>query len=167
MESYGKNNGQNPFTPFTFKIKLASSIAVLAMAGFGYDTYRLWETLALGSLPVLERGFGFERTLWKLPVLFVDDYADVTADLIRLAYVEALYRVDEWEYERLTRKHWQDVLYQTSVTENLDYVLQKHPMIAVDIDFVRPIHYFNCKRMGGCGPGTKRTPYNICNEVTY
>jgi hypothetical protein len=168
MDSHGKKDGEkNPFTPMTFKTKIASSVAVLAMSGFGFDTYRLWETLALGSIPVVERGFGFERTLWKLPALFVDDYADLTADMIRLAYVEAIYRADEWEYNRLTRKYWQDLVYQTSITENLDYVMERHPMRAVDEDFMRPYTYFNCKRMGGCGPDTKRTPYNNCLEVSY
>lgn len=168
VESYGKKTGEkNPFTPMKFKMKIASSISVLAMSGFGFDTYRLWETLSLGSMPVVEHGFGFERTLWKLPVLFVDDYADLTADIIRSAYVEAIYRADEWEYERLTTKHWYDVLFQTAMTESLDYALEKHPMKAVDTGFTRPYTYFNCERMGGCGPGTKRTPLNKCLEVSY
>lgn len=168
IESHGKRNGQaNPFTPASFKVKLASSVAVLAMSGFGFDTYRLWETLSLGSIPVIERGFGFERTLWKLPALFVDDYADLTVDIIKVAYIEALYRADEWEYERLTMRHWEDIIFQTAVSENLDYVLAKHPMKAVDENFARPLNYFNCIKLGGCGPGTLRTPYNICDEVSY
>ena len=31
-----------------YRLKLATSRAVLCMSGLGYDTYRLWETLALG-----------------------------------------------------------------------------------------------------------------------
>lgn len=168
IESHGKMKGQpNPFTPASFKVKISTSIAVLAMAGFGFDTYRLWETLALGSIPILEHGFGFERTLWKLPALFVDDYSELTSDIIRLAYVEALYRVDEWDYTRLTRKHWQDLVFQTSVTESLDYVMERHPMSAVDANFTRPYQYFSCDKMGGCGPGTKRTPHSVCIETPY
>lgn len=78
-----------------FYIELARSMAILAIPGMGYDTYRLWETLALGSMPVLERGVGLDRTLYRLPALLVDDFADVTPDLVRQAYVEALYRADE------------------------------------------------------------------------
>ena len=78
-----------------FYIVVARSYAILAMPGLGYDTYRLWETLALGSMPVLERGVGLDRTLYRLPALLVDDFADVTPDLVRQAYVEALYRADE------------------------------------------------------------------------
>jgi hypothetical protein len=65
------------------------------MPGLGYDTYRLWEVLALGAMPVLERGIGFDRTLYRLPALLVDDFADLTPELVRQAYVEALYRVDD------------------------------------------------------------------------
>jgi hypothetical protein len=74
---------------------VAQSYSVLCMPGLGYDTYRLWEVLALGAMPVLERGIGFDRTLYRLPALLVDDFADLTPELVRQAYVEALYRVDE------------------------------------------------------------------------
>lgn len=78
-----------------FYTSMATSMAVLALPGLGYDTYRLWEVLALGSMPVLERGVGLDRTLYRLPVLLVDDFADLTPDLLRQAYVEAIYRADE------------------------------------------------------------------------
>lgn len=78
-----------------FYIVTARSYAVLAMPGLGYDTYRLWESLALGSMPVLERGTGLDRSLYRLPALLVDDFADLTPYLVRQAYVEALYRADD------------------------------------------------------------------------
>jgi hypothetical protein len=36
--------------------------------------------------------------------------------------------------------------------------------LSVDVGFTRPLDYFNCERMGGCGRGTLRTPYNVCDE---
>ena len=78
-----------------FSTTLANTMAVLAIPGMGYDTYRLWETLALGAMPVLERGVGLDRTLYRLPALLLDDFADLTEDLLRQAYVEALYRADD------------------------------------------------------------------------
>ena len=50
------------------------------------------------------------RSLYKLPVLLVDDFADVTPELVRQAYVEALYRVEDWEFTRITEKHWIGIL---------------------------------------------------------
>jgi hypothetical protein len=48
------------------------------MPGLGYDTYRVYETLAAGSMPVLEKGVGLDRSWHKLPVLQLDDFADAT-----------------------------------------------------------------------------------------
>ncbi len=60
----------------------------------------------------------------------MDDYADLTADMIREAYVEAIYRADEWEYERLTMKFWRDTVFEVAKTENTSIVLERHPMKA-------------------------------------
>jgi hypothetical protein len=82
------------------------------------------------SIPVLERGVGLDRTLWKLPALLVDDFADLTAALIQSAYVEALYRAEEWEYERLTTKWWRDTVFQVAARNSTDFLLERHPMKA-------------------------------------
>ena len=97
-----------------FMRKIMGAYAVLQLPGLGYDCFRIWETLLAGSMPVLERGTGLDRSLYKLPVLLVDDFADITPELVRQAYVEALYRVDEWEYWRITEKHWIGILKEVS-----------------------------------------------------
>jgi hypothetical protein len=145
-----------------FRMKIVSSMAVLCMPGLGYDTYRLWETLGSGSLPVVERGFGMDRTFYKLPVLMLDDYADLNANLLRQAYAEALYLAEEWEYERMTRRYWQSLIYETAETSSLEPLLSKHPMSAADETFTRPLVHYDCDSLGGCGPGTKRTPKKYC-----
>ena len=106
----------------------------------------------------------------------MDDFADLTGEFIQGAYVEAMYRIDEWEYQRLTVAWWERLLYQTSVDGNSDYLMQNHPMDAgekccscayinvfiVDTGFTRPLVPFDCVAMGGCGAGTKRTPRVSC-----
>eukprot|EP01035_Chromulina_nebulosa_P022397 gene22397-29001_t len=145
-----------------FRMKLVSSYAVLAMPGMGYDTYRIWESLASGSMPVIERGVGLDRTVYKLPVLLVDDFYDINPEMLRQAYVEALYWSEEWEYERMLVKHWEYMLFEASETAS-DEVLQRlHPMSGVDTNFTRPLVPFDCESMGGCGPGTKRVPKKSC-----
>ena len=93
-------------------ITVASSYATLALPGLGYDTFRLWESIALGTMPIIEKGVGFDRLLYKLPVLLVEDFADVTPKMVRQAYVECLYRAEEWEYRRISQKFWVRLLYQ-------------------------------------------------------
>ncbi len=59
----------------------------------------------------MEKRTGLDRTLYRLPALLLDDFADLTPKLLREAYVEALYRADEC-YTRITERHWQRVIFE-------------------------------------------------------
>ncbi len=167
-ECVKKNVGEPAF--FSFKRKepkqvfneaLRASKTVLAMPGLGYDTYRLWEALAFGSVPVMERGFGLDRTVYKLPVLLVDDFYDLTKELLEQAYIEAIYRGlrNEWEFQRMKPSWWLEILFNASVSGTSDLLMERHPVKGVvDTDFTRPLVPFDCKAMGGCGNGTKKMP---------
>ena len=100
--------------------------------------------------------------MYKLPVLLLDDFADISPFVIRQAYVEALYHADEWEYERLTKQYWEGLIYEIAESGNIDRMLQKHPISAMDESFTRPLIPFDCEAMGGCGEGTKRVPRESC-----
>lgn len=65
------------------------------------------------------RGTGFDRTFWRLPVLLVDDFADITPDLLRTAYVEAVYRAGDFEFERLKQSFWWSVIMNVSASGNI------------------------------------------------
>ena len=54
--------------------KLSSSKFVLGLPGLGYDCYRNWEAMTMGSLIVTERGVGLDRTVRE--VVFLSSYAD-------------------------------------------------------------------------------------------
>ena len=44
----------------------------------------------------------------------MDDFDELTPQLLRAAYVEALYRVDEFEFERLTQSYWHALIGKVS-----------------------------------------------------
>lgn len=139
--------------------KIARSKFVLALPGLGYDTHRLWEAFTLGSIPIFERGVGYERTFWKLPVLLVDDYSEVNEDLLRQAYVEAMYRASEFEYFRLRQSFWTDIIGFTASSvynKKGDFLSKVFPMKAEKENFVRPFHPCD-----NCIPG-KITPKTYC-----
>lgn len=92
----------------------------------------------------------------------MDDFHDVTPALLRMAYVEALYRVEEFEFERLTQSFWWTFIMNVSTTRSSQTVYDKFPPEADDPSFVRPFEYFNCHQDNSCGPGTKRIPVNMC-----
>ena len=43
--------------------KFGQSIFGLGMPGLGYDCFRNWELLTMGSMVVTERGVGYDRTV--------------------------------------------------------------------------------------------------------
>mmetsp|Transcript_33323 Transcript_33323/g.62143 ORF Transcript_33323/g.62143 Transcript_33323/m.62143 type:complete len:109 (+) Transcript_33323:874-1200(+) len=92
----------------------------------------------------------------------VDDFADVTSELVHSAYVEALYRRDHWDYRRLLKDFWKVVMYGVAEAKDSQLLLDLFPMKAEDAGFTRPAFPFNCAKMGGCGEGTKRTPAKYC-----
>ena len=144
---------------------LTRTYAVLCVPGLGYDTFRLWETLASGSMPIVERGVGFDRVLYKLPALIVDDFADLTPDLIKHAYVEAMYRADQWDYKRMTTRWWERLIYKVSETGSIATLLRLHPLTVEDESFTRPmVPGYVCDEGSsrGCGKGTKRVPRRSC-----
>jgi hypothetical protein len=65
-----------------------------------------------------------------LQILVLDDYLTITELTLRQAYIEAVYWEDEWEYERLTQRYWEHLIYRVSEAGNIDYLLEKHPMHA-------------------------------------
>ena len=86
----------------------------LALPGLGFDCYRIWEMLTMGVVSIIEKGVGLDRTLHRLPALLVEDFSDVTPALLTgRPYVEAVYRADEFEFERLTQSFWYNVISTT------------------------------------------------------
>jgi len=147
-----------------FYEEMAASMAVLCLPGLGYDSYRLSEALAMGTMPIMERGVGFDRTMHRLPALLVDDFSELSLHTIQQAYVEALYwaLADAWEYQRVTPQWWTGLIHEASAAGNAKVLEQHHPYSAVDTGFTRPLIPFDCAKMGGCGPGTKRVPKKSC-----
>ena len=77
-----------------------------------------------------------------------------------------VYRVDEFAFDRLQESYWTELIHRVSVEKNISVMLANHPTHATDPGFARPREYYNCEKMGGCGPGTKRTPRNVCAVVS-
>ena len=144
---------------------MVTSAAVLCPPGEGYDSSRIYETLFTGSMPVVERSTGLDRSFYKLPVLMVDDFVVLTPFMIKQAYLEVLYHAEmgRWDYQRLTGQWWENLMMDTAVAKDTSVLMERHPMpIFPDgIPFSRPFVPFDCSK--GCGPGTHRTPpINSC-----
>jgi hypothetical protein len=78
---------------------------VLCPRGNGIDTHRLWETLYMGSIPIVRRDIAHSG--WTdLPILFVDSWEEVTEEMLR----EELERMKskEWNIEKILIGYWID-----------------------------------------------------------
>jgi len=107
---------------------------VLCPSGMGYDTYRHWEVLLMGSIPVFESSPGFDKTFAKLPVVIVASYADVTPALLEAKYAEFARRADlspddpnGFDFQRLRKQYWMDLIFGAADTGSSAQVLANHP----------------------------------------
>jgi hypothetical protein len=149
-------------TPTEYYDRLGKSRFSIALPGLGYDTFRAWESLTFGTIPILEKGIGIDKTMWRLPALIVEDFDMVTPELLHMAYVEAIYRVKEFEFERLTQTFWWSFILNVSRTMSTETVLSKFPLESEDPTFCRPFERFTCHDSNSCGPGTKKIPKSFC-----
>ncbi len=81
---------------------------VLCPDGNGMDTHRIWETLCLGSYPVVERHVFTEEFAKILPLLVVDDWSEVAEHKLHRVYKDFASR--EWCWEALEIDYWENLI---------------------------------------------------------
>lgn len=87
---------------------------VLSPAGGGLDCHRTWEALILGCIPIIRRfNITYEEIYEDLPVLIVDNWSDVTKELL-LNTIEN-FKNKIFNYEKLTLKYWVDKIYNFKI----------------------------------------------------
>jgi hypothetical protein len=78
---------------------------VLAPPGNGIDTHRMWEALYAGAIPIVLRSPAM-RAFTGLPILFVDDFSEITFD--RLREEELRIRSAEWHLDAMFLPYWRE-----------------------------------------------------------
>jgi hypothetical protein len=89
-----------------FYQQISQSKFSICPRGCGIDTYRLWDCICLGCIPIVEKYGGYER-FTDLPILFVDsftDYGKLTEDYLQQKYDEMMTR--KYNYSMLTVDYW-------------------------------------------------------------
>lgn len=117
-------------------LETAESRFALCPSGLGMDTYRLWQTLLLGTIPVVESNPGFDRTYSRLPVLVVRNYTDLTPQLLRRAYPCFKENAHKFNYRALTLPYWLDLVDEAVRTGSIDHVSKLHPHRNAFCDFL-------------------------------
>ena len=71
--------------------------------GNGFDSHRLMEALYLGTIPVVKKCIAMEH-FYDLPILFIDDWNDVTEEFLKVKYEEIMKR--DYDLSKLHVSHW-------------------------------------------------------------
>ena len=80
---------------------------VFAPRGNGIDTHRIWESLYLRSIPIVKKCIGMEQ-FYDLPILFVDDWNNITEDFLNEKYHEIINK--EYPLEKLKIDYWLNLI---------------------------------------------------------
>jgi hypothetical protein len=83
---------------------------VICPRGNGMGTHREWETLYMGSYPIMLKDLN-NRFYSELPFVLVDEWSDVTEDFLNSEYERI--RGKEWNMKMLTFAYWKDKIKST------------------------------------------------------
>jgi hypothetical protein len=88
----------------TYLAHVAAHRFCLSPPGNGIDAHRTWESLYLGSIPIVTTSFA--ATFPALPMLGVDSWADITPELLDEAEVQLQPRFAK--LDQITMSYWRD-----------------------------------------------------------
>jgi hypothetical protein len=86
-----------------FLTDVASSKFEVAPRGNGLDTHRLWESLYLGTIPIVKT-CSLDCLYAGLPVLIVQQWSDVTEEFLERKYKE--FSAQTFNLEKLSMDYW-------------------------------------------------------------
>jgi hypothetical protein len=96
------------FTPRTINWNnIIKYTFVLSPFGFGMDCHRTWETLCLGSIPIIKAP-NFKKLFEDLPVLIVNNWSEVNEDLLNATINN--FKSKTFNYEKLTLGYWKGII---------------------------------------------------------
>lgn len=108
-------------------LEIAQSKFVLCPSGLGYDTYRLWEVMLLGSIPIVESNPGMDRTLASLPVLIVKHFSYVTPELLARAYGCFEEHAGDFKFQHMREDYWLGIVPRVLQAGSADILMVDHP----------------------------------------
>jgi hypothetical protein len=79
----------------------------LSPEGDMHDCYRHWEALLVGSIPIVHRS-PLDAIFADLPVIIVDDYAQITEQFLNEKYLEM--KNKKYNLNKLYMKYWLDLI---------------------------------------------------------
>lgn len=85
----------------------AASAFELAPRGIAWDTYRLWECLYIGTIPIV-RTSPLDELYAGLPILIIKDWKEVTDEFLRQKQIEMGRQT--YNLEKLSMEYWKKLI---------------------------------------------------------
>lgn len=108
-----------------YKEQMNKSSFILSPFGNGIDTHRIWEALYFGKIPITKFHKNF-NSFDELPILFVNDYEEVTEDLLT-SFISKISK-NLFSLEMLDISYWQKKI-NLSRVDRKDIVIVKEPLL--------------------------------------
>lgn len=89
-----------------YKEQLQRHKFALCPFGVGQDRYKVWECLALGTIPVVFKSVYSEELYTDLPIVVLSLFEELTSDYLNQAYDRIVDRINTWNYSKLTIEYW-------------------------------------------------------------
>jgi hypothetical protein len=100
LENKGINNNNNMRMTIDDYLHLLPRFQfVISPEGNGIDCHRHYEALMAGCIPIVERDDRLLEKYGNCPILFTDDYSEITSDYLSEKYLEMLHKT--WDFSRL------------------------------------------------------------------
>ena len=114
---------------------LNKSTFTLAPWGNGVDTHRIWEAIYAGSIPITKYHRTF-KGMQNLPILFINDYKEITYERLEQFYEENNYK--NFSREELTVSFWMNKINsETKIESNLNEIVKERIISNKFIDYSR------------------------------
>jgi hypothetical protein len=88
--------------------EIKKSKFVFCPRGNGIDTHRLWETLYVGSIPIVKFDNNAHHMFLDLPILFVENWDCITEEFLFQKYNEFINK--KWNMTKLKFEFWENFI---------------------------------------------------------
>lgn len=91
--------------------KILDHLFMLSPPGNGIDCHRTWEILYLKRIPILKRVGRLEELYSGLPVVFINNYEEISEEFLRNKYDEILNK--SFNFNKLKFSYWRNLIEQS------------------------------------------------------
>ena len=94
----------NPSNYYNFCDEILQHNFIISPRGNGLDCHRSWEVLYLNRYPVMKKYYGLQKVFEDLPVVFVNDWNEVTEYFLKEKLIEI--KNTKYNMEKLKFSYW-------------------------------------------------------------